>query len=76
MQQDERFRALLLKALNMADLGIVDVRGKVVQMGPRGAGQDAPGDPGADARIVKGKIEQWRRLEIKTVIRPWMRAGR
>jgi AAA15 family ATPase/GTPase len=67
MQQDERFRALLLKALNMADLGIVDVRGKVVQMDQEELDRMPPEIQEQMRGLVKGKIEQWRRLEIKTV---------
>jgi len=67
MQQDERFRALLLKALNMADLGIVDVRGKVVQMDQEELDRMPPEIQEQMRGLVKGKIEQWLRLEIKTV---------
>lgn len=67
MQQEERFRTFLLKALNMADLGIVDVRGKVVPMDQEQLGRMPPEIQEQMRGMVNGKIEQWRRLEIKTV---------
>ena len=67
MQQDERFRSFLLKALSMADIGIVDVRGKIVQMDQDELGRMPPEIQEQMRGMVNGKIEQWRRLEIKTV---------
>lgn len=69
MQQDGQFRAFLLKALNMADLGIVDVHGKVVPMDQEELGRMPPEIHEQMRGMVNGKIEQWRRLEIKTVHR-------
>ncbi|HPR99056.1 MAG TPA: ATP-binding protein [Methanomassiliicoccales archaeon] len=67
MQQDERFRVQLLKALHMADLGIVDVRGKVVHMDQDELDKMPPEIQEQMRGMVNGRIEQWRRLEIKTV---------
>lgn len=67
MQQDSRFRDFLLKALSMADLGIVDVRGKVVPMDQEELDRMPPEIQEQMRGMVNGKIEQWRRLEIKTV---------
>ncbi|MBP7087376.1 MAG: ATP-binding protein [Methanomassiliicoccales archaeon] len=67
MQQDEKFRAFLLKALKMADIGIVDIRGKVVQMDQDELARMPPEVQEQMRGMVNGKIEQWRRLEIKTV---------
>ncbi|HQQ24971.1 MAG TPA: ATP-binding protein [Methanomassiliicoccales archaeon] len=67
MQQDERFRTQLLKALQMADLGIVDVRGKVVRMDQDELDKIPPEIQEQMKGMVNGRIEQWRRLEIKTV---------
>jgi len=62
MQQDERFRTQLLKALQMADLGIVDVRGKVVRMDQDEMDKIPPDIQEQMQGMVNGRIEQWRRL--------------
>jgi len=67
MQQDERFRSFLLKALSMADIGIVDVRGKIVHMDQEELGRMPPEIQEQMRGMVNGKIEHWRRLEIKTI---------
>ncbi len=67
MQQDERFRSLLLKAMSMADIGIVDIRGKIVQMDQDELRRMPPEIQEQMRGMVNGRIEQWRRLEIKTV---------
>ncbi|HUT27510.1 MAG TPA: ATP-binding protein [Methanomassiliicoccales archaeon] len=67
MQQDDRFRAFVLGALKKADMGIVDLRGKVVHMDQDELGRMPPEVQEQMRSIVNGKIEQWRRVDIKTV---------